>query len=72
MDNRRLLELAVRGLEIEREGINKEIALIMGQFNQPEQPAAGKRRVMSADGRRRISEAMKARWAAKRKGRKRV
>jgi hypothetical protein len=74
----RLLELALRGLETERTRIDDEIADIRRQLrtngaaSTPSAPAAqpaGRRRRggISAAGRRKISEMMKARWAARRK-----
>jgi hypothetical protein len=75
----RLLELALKGLEIERGRIDDEIGDLRGQLrtdgaaSTPIAPAAqpaGRRRSggISAAGRRKISEMMKARWAARRKG----
>ena len=75
-DRRRLLELALKGLEAERAKIDDEITQIKGQLNShgtvrvQEQSAGGaprKRRTMSAAARKKISEAMKRRHAEMRK-----
>jgi hypothetical protein len=76
----RLLELALKGLEAERANIDDEIAQIKAQLNGGKaiRPAeveskasvaapAKKRRTMSAEAKRRISEGMKRRYAALRK-----
>ena len=73
----RLLELALKGLEIERRGIEKEIADIRQQLGNgvgpqrttTQTPAARsrKRGRLSAAGRKAISDALKRRWAEKRK-----
>jgi hypothetical protein len=72
----RLLELALKGLEAERARIEEEIAQIRSQMNgsvgRPRtigSSSAGLRRTrtMSADARRRISEAMKRRHAERRR-----
>jgi hypothetical protein len=75
-DRQRLLELALKGLEADRSKIDLEIAEIRGQLNSPSRVvstnngggptgAAGrKRKSMSAEARRKISEAMKRRYAA--------
>jgi hypothetical protein len=64
-DARRMLELALKGLEAERATIDDEIAQLRGQLNpRPAVPtAAPKKRTMSAAARRKISEAMKRRYA---------
>jgi len=73
-DRQRLLELALKGLESERARIDAEIGEIKGQLT-PQSPATnnakgGKlsttpgKRTMSAEARRKISEAMKRRHAA--------
>jgi hypothetical protein len=73
--NTRLLELALKGLEAERDSIDREIAELKGQLHQtsaqtrrpqPEKKQQ-RRRGLTAEGRRKISEMMKARWAARRK-----
>src|SRR5436190_4244241 len=75
----RLLELALKGLEAERSSIDEEIADIQSRIRRDgatsaphaapasSQPAQRGRRGLSAAGRRKISEMMKARWAARRK-----
>jgi len=79
-NNRRLLELALKGLEGERVKLEDEIAEIRRQLNN-EATASGNtteaspasqrsgpaKRTMSADARKRISEGMKRRYAALRK-----
>ena len=75
-DRRRLLELALKGLEAERAKIDDEIAQVKSQLNShrkantQERPAGGapkKKRTMSAAVRKKISEAMKRRHAEVRK-----
>ena len=75
-DRRRLLELALKGLEAERAKIDDEIAQVKSQLNShpraniQAQPAGGapkKKRAMSAAARKKISEAMKRRHAEMRK-----
>jgi hypothetical protein len=75
-ERQRLLELALKGLEAERAKIDDEIAQIESQLggsratamreagNAAAQPR--KRRRMSASARKKISEAMKRRYAAMR------
>lgn len=75
-DRERLLELALKGLEAERAKIDAEIAQIKTQFNSRPASARGRlivataaaptrrrKRTMSAEARRKISEAMKRRHA---------
>ena len=70
-DRQRLLELALKGLESERSKIDGEIAQIKQQLHSQRNGIAGevsanaprKRRTMSAEARRRISEGMKRRYA---------
>jgi len=83
-EKRRLLELALKGLEAERAKIDNEIAQIRSQLGGGPTvatdrgevgnglPAAQprKRRRMSAAARKKISEAMKRRYAAMRAGTK--
>ena len=71
MQNTRLVELAIKGLEAEKARIEKELAELRNQgtarAESPRLPAAGpqgpaggkRRRKMSAAARRKISEAMK-------------
>ena len=71
-DRKRLLELALKGLEAERAKTDDEIVQIKSQLNQRPATAqiatAGistspKKRTMSAAARKKISEAMKRRYA---------
>ena len=75
-DRQRLLELALKGLQADRARIDDEIAEIKTQLNsggtiaKPDQTASGvmagqgqKKRTMSAAARKKISEAMKRRYA---------
>jgi Spy/CpxP family protein refolding chaperone len=70
MDNKRLIELALRGLESERQRIQDEIDAIRRQFVTNRQPKSGKKTSsksrLTPEGRKRLSDAMKARWAARR------
>ena len=75
-DRRRLLELALKGLEAERAKIDDEITQLKSQLNShrtvnvQERPPEGtpkKKRTMSAAARKKISEAMKRRYALMRK-----
>jgi len=79
-DKNRLLELALKGLEAERGRIDSEIREIKGQLDgrsagSPDSNATDgtrtrgrrKRRKMSAEAKRKISEAMKRRYAEIRK-----
>ena len=70
MQNTRLVELAIKGLEAEKARIERELAELRNQgtarAESPRLPAAGpqvpadkRRRKMSAAARRKISEAMK-------------
>jgi hypothetical protein len=73
-DKQRLLELALKGLEAERARIANEITEIKGQLNHGSgtgqdtggengTPTKRRRRRMSAEAKRKISEAMKRRYA---------
>ena len=73
----RLLELALKGLEVERNRVDEEVADILKQLRldgtapatSVAQPARQRRRGrLTAEGRKKISEMMTARWAARRKG----
>src|SRR5438105_3848896 len=75
MANQRLLKLALSGLEIERQLVDSEIVDLQRQLTgQPVSPSEvaparlPRRRGISAAGRKAISDAMKARWAARRNG----
>jgi len=66
------LEGIVTQLRAERNRLDQAIAALEGtapRRGRPPKPlAGGKRRVMSAAARKRISAAMKARWAARKSG----
>ena len=76
-NHNRLLELALKGLEVERHRIAEEIADIQTQLGNgsrrktappPAQAASiPRKRRITAAGRKAISEAMKKRWAERRK-----
>jgi hypothetical protein len=77
-DRQRLLELALKGLEAERTKIDGEIAQLRSQLRSQRNgseiatttetgSAPRKRRTMSAEARKRISEGMKRRYAELRK-----
>ena len=80
-DRERLLELALKGLEAERAKIDEEIADLKTQLNSRHSGGQGsvgltttvvrKKRTMSAAARKKISEAMKRRYAEMRKAAKR-
>ena len=81
-DHKRLLELALKGLEVERRRIDEEIQGIQKQLRgnaapaaarsqaqakpQPARPTQKKSRLTAA-GRKALSDAMKRRWAVKKK-----
>lgn len=82
-DRQRLLELALKGLEAERAKINDEIAQIKSELARQPIVAKGaelrneltttqhkKKRTMSAASRKKISEAMKRRYAEAKKAAK--
>ena len=86
-DHKRLLELALKGLEAERQRINEEIADIQNQIRGNGQRSRSQTRPQSsanaqpqssvspartgsrltAAGRKRLSDLMKRRWAAKKR-----
>ena len=75
-DNKRLLELALTGLEVERRRIDEEIAQVRQRLNgtrqrqtsPPSQKARPARKGgLTPAGRKRLSELMKKRWAERRK-----
>ena len=79
-NTQRLLELALKGLETERTRLDDEIKQIKSQLSpngkvikisdngtQTRSAAASKKRTMSAEARKRISEGMKRRYAELRK-----
>jgi hypothetical protein len=81
----RLLELALKGLEAERARLDDEINQIKNQLNHngkiiktsdngihTASTTSGKKRTMSAEARKRISEGMKRRYAELRKAVKSV
>jgi hypothetical protein len=64
-DNRRLMELALKGLQLDRARIDDEIAEItVALRGRITGVAKTRKRTMSAAGRKRISEGMKRRYAA--------
>jgi len=77
-DQKRLLELALKGLEVERRRIDEEIVDIQKQLRaggpqaqpkpqpQPAKPRQTKSRLTAA-GREKLSDLMKRRWAVKKK-----
>lgn len=73
-ETQRLLELALRGLEAEQARINKEIEEVQSQINGRKNGRASpitvrrerKRRAMSAEARRSITDAMKRSHAQRR------
>jgi hypothetical protein len=72
-NDKRLLELALKGLEVEKQRIELEIAGIQQRLspisvthpesNRRKRPA--KHTNLTPQGRKRLSDAMKARWASK-------
>jgi hypothetical protein len=81
MDNQRLIELAIQGLEAHKARLETEIAELRRQLSggRPQNTlqrsvARRSRKGITAAGRKRLSELMTARWAARRaqasKGRK--
>jgi Spy/CpxP family protein refolding chaperone len=77
INNQRLLELALQGLEAERQRIENEIASLRQQLaNRSSARSAAeagraktrRRGVLTPEGRKKLSDSMKARWAAKRVG----
>ena len=83
-DRRRMLELALKGLEAERATIDDEITELQKELNMMNAPPAmttrpaatkqvtGKSQTrgsrLTAAGRKRLSDLMKKRWAERRKG----
>ena len=69
MQNTRLVELALKGLEAERARIEREIAELTGQGETTRPAGKTRRRThrLTAAGRKKLSDMMKARWAARRK-----
>jgi len=78
-DHKRLLELALKGLEAERQRIDEEIADIQNQIRGNGQRSRSQTRPQSATplartgsrltpaGRKKLSDSMKRRWAAKKR-----
>jgi Spy/CpxP family protein refolding chaperone len=70
LDSKRLIELALRGLELERQRIQIEIDALQRQVPKSRQTKLGKKPSsksrLTPEGRRKLSDAMKARWAARR------
>ena len=75
-DNKRLLELALQGLEVERQRLTEEIVEVRERLNgagtrqappQPQKARPARKGRITAAGRKRLSEFMKKRWAESRK-----
>jgi hypothetical protein len=60
-------EAILRELEVMRDRISNAISLLQGHTTGKTTRGGRKRRKMSAAGRKRISDAMKKRWAAKKR-----
>lgn len=78
-DNKRLLELALKGLEVERQRIDEEIADVRQRLNgalprkaapQPQKARPARKGGLTPAGRKRLSELMKKRWVERRKAAK--
>lgn len=81
---KRLLELALKGLEAERTRIDQEMAAIRSQLSGTNAPAARRKKTrrkkatrkkatgrrMSAARRKALSESMKKAWARRKRGQK--
>ena len=71
MQTSRLVELALKGLEAERARIDREIAELrmQGKATPAGRTRTARRRThrLTAAGRKRLSDMMKARWAERRK-----
>jgi hypothetical protein len=78
--DKRILELALKGLEAERDRIDEEIADLRAQLNggggrpsarrtssQASSNTTRQKGGITAAGRQKLAEAMRRRWAAKRK-----
>jgi hypothetical protein len=77
--NQRILELALKGLEAERDRVDEEIAALKAKLNGGGRPTARSRSAqasssatrqkggITAAGRQKLAEAMRRRWAVKRK-----
>lgn len=63
MDTARIIE----ELEAERDRLNSAISALQGRKRGPGPSTNGRKRHLSAAARRRIGEAMKKRWAQRRK-----
>ncbi len=61
------IEAIVRELEAERDRISNAVSLLQGNTGGDGRRKGRKKRRMSAAGRKRISDAMKKRWAARKK-----
>jgi hypothetical protein len=81
--NKRILELALKGLGAERNRVDDEIAALKAKLNgggsrtparnssaQGSSKATGQKGGITAAGRQKLAEAMRRRWAAKRKAAK--
>jgi hypothetical protein len=75
--NKRILELAIKGLEAERDRIEHEFAELRGRLDggrsgsslsgRQSRTTSKPRGGMTPAGRKRLAELMRARWAAKKK-----
>lgn len=63
MDTQAIIE----ALEAERDRLNQAIMALRGKEHGPGKLANGRKRTLSASARKRISEAQKKRWAARKK-----
>jgi len=71
IDNRRLIELALHGLELERQRIQDEIDALRREIGGNRNAKIGTKSSnaksrLTPEGRKRLSESMKARWASRR------
>jgi hypothetical protein len=57
----------IAALETERDRLDQAITALRGKHSGPGRPANGRKRTLSAAARKRISEAQKKRWAARKR-----
>ena len=57
----------IAALEAERDRLNSAIMALQGHARGQSRPANGAKRTLSASARKRISEAQKKRWAARKR-----
>jgi hypothetical protein len=57
----------ITALEAERDRLDQAITALRGKQHGPGRPSNGRKRTLSAAARKRISEAQKKRWAARKK-----